>query len=214
METFSWNRRSKSHKKLLYNGRNFLTPLEKFETNLPIYSEHPIFLLEKTLLFGFQTYLFDTLLYFSTSTSNSVTYQSQQQEYDNLETKGIWLPIKLDMPDNSFWNAVIKHYRNSIHIIFIGFFSFTNQWFITGSGPPSIFVSVISSAVWTANCEQGIQFRKFRELWVSHWFLRELSVTELCKTCQFPEIYFPWNLSRNLYIGHLVIADTFSSKQV
>ena len=116
------------------------------------------------------------------------------------------------MPDNSFWNAVIKHYRNSIHIIFIGFFSLTNQWFITGSGPPSIFVSVVSSAVWTANCEQGIKFRKFRELWVSHWFLRELSVTELCKTRQFPEIYFPWNSSRNLYIGHLVIADTFSSK--
>lgn len=115
------------------------------------------------------------------------------------------------MPNN-FFEIQSLNITETAFLSFIGFFSLTNQWFITGSGPPSIFVSVVSSAVWTANCEQGIKFRKFRELWVSHWFLRELSVTELCKTRQFPEIYFPWNSSRNLYIGHLVIADTFSSK--
>ena len=50
-----------------------------------------------------------------------------------------------------FWNTVIEH-RNNI-IIFIGFFSLTNQRSITDNLTPYIFVSVVYSAVWAVNYE-------------------------------------------------------------
>ena len=57
--------------KHLYNEHllqrtGFLGPCEKFKPNMPLYSDTPYFLCDdkNKLLFDFQVFLFDTLLYF------------------------------------------------------------------------------------------------------------------------------------------------------
>ena len=64
------------------------------------------------------------------------------QEFD-----GQFTLIKRNMPNNVFWNKVIKHYKSSIPIILIGFYLLANQRFITKNWTPYIFVTVVS-AVW------------------------------------------------------------------
>ena len=82
------------------------------------------------------------------------------------EFGGQFTSVKRNMPINVFWNTAIKHYRNSIPIILIGFSSLANQQFIIDNWIPYIFLSVVS-AVWAADFELGIKFYEFRELRVS-----------------------------------------------
>ena len=87
-DNFQWNRPNtvKLSQKNLYiadnccSGHKFLALLEKFKSNLPLYSEHSIFLWKNKnkLRFNLKMFLFDTLLYFSTSQLHHFYYMQQQ----------------------------------------------------------------------------------------------------------------------------------------
>ena len=110
------------------------------------------------------------------------------------EFGGKFTPIEWNMPNNVFWNTVIKHYRNSIPVILIGFSLPIKQRFITKNWTPYIFVSVVS-AVWAVNYDLRIKFHKPWDVRVSLWFLQNCP-----KNREIRKIYFPWKLPINLYV--------------
>ena len=86
--------------KPLYSGHNFLTMRKNFKSNLPVYSKHPIFFVErkKKLLFDlifkcFYLTHFSTFKFSELQHPGPLAFQSQRRKYDDLETAGIWRRI-------------------------------------------------------------------------------------------------------------------------